>query len=205
MTSLTFFQEAIKLLSEGDVDAARQALLAIWNSGGSDAGQAAQLIAHIAEKERRFSDAIHILELSLEKLGKDAGTLAQLSELYMAVGNLQKAIEAATLSLDEAPHNPVTALNRAIWQSNYEEHPLKIKKAFEHWCARFLQPASSNTPLQTSAQQERTAGSRPLRVGYVSGDLGNHPVRYLIEPYLRLHDASRFEIHTFMTSEEDEV
>lgn len=30
-------------------------------------------------------------------------------------------------------------------------------------------------------------------------------MRYLIEPHLRLHDASRFEIHTFMTSEEDEV
>ena len=205
MASLTFFQEAIKLLSEGDVDAAREALWAIWNSGDSDAVQAAQFIAHIAENERRFNDAVHILESSLEKLGKDAGTLAQLSELYMAVGNLHKAIEAATLSLDEAPHNAVTALNRAIWQSNYEEHPLEIKKAFEQWCARYLQPASSNTPLQTSAQPEPTAGSRPLRVGYVSGDLGNHPVRYLIEPYLRLHDASRFEIHTFMTSEEDEV
>ena len=56
MASLTFFQEAIKRLSEGDVDAARQALLAIWNSGGSDAVQAAQFIAHIAENERRFND-----------------------------------------------------------------------------------------------------------------------------------------------------
>ena len=30
-------------------------------------------------------------------------------------------------------------------------------------------------------------------------------MRYLIEPYLRLHDASQFEIHAFMTSAEDEV
>ncbi len=204
MASLTPFQQAIKRLSEGDLDAARQALLAIWEGGGLDAGQAARFIAHIAKNERRFSDAIHILESSLETLGKDAATLAQLSELYMAVGNHHKAIDAATLSLDEAPDNAVTALNRAIWQSNYSEHPLEIKKAFERWSSRYLCPASSHTPLQTPAQQG-IAKSRPLRVGYVSGDLGNHPVRYFIEPYLRLHDASQFEIHAFMTSDEDKV
>ena len=204
MASLTPFQQAIKRLSDGEVDAARQALVAIWEGGGRDAGQAARFIAHIAKNERRFSDAIHMLESSLETLGKDAATLAQLSELYMAVGKHHKAIEAATLSLDEAPDNAVTALNRAIWQSNYSEHPLEIRKAFEQWSSRYLHPASSNTPLLTAAQRG-TAGARPLRVGYMSGDLGNHPVRYLIEPYLRLHDASQFEIHAFMTSAEDEV
>ena len=65
MASLTPFQQAIKRLSDGDVDAARQALLAIWEGGGRDAGQAARFIAHIATNERRFSDAIHILESSL--------------------------------------------------------------------------------------------------------------------------------------------
>ena len=100
MASLTPFQQAIKRLSDGEVDAARQALVAIWEGGGPDAGQAARFIAHIAKNERRFSDAIHMLESSLETLGKDAATLAQLSELYMAVGNHHKAIEAATLSLD---------------------------------------------------------------------------------------------------------
>jgi protein O-GlcNAc transferase len=204
VAALTPFQEAITLLSAGDVEAARQALLAIWEGGENDAGQAAHFLAHIAKNERRFSDAIHILESSLEKLGKNAGTLAQLSELYMAMGNHHKAIEAATLSLEEAPDNAVTALNKVIWQSNYSEHPLEIREAFEQWSSRYLHPASSDTKLQTPAQQA-TAGSRPLRVGYMSGDLGNHPVRYLIEPYLRLHDASQFEIHAFMTSAEDEV
>ena len=113
MASLTPFQQAIKRLSDGEVDAARQALVAIWQGGGRDAGQAARFIAHIAKNERRFSDAIDMLESSLETLGKDAATLAQLSELYMALGNHNKAIEAATLSLDEAPDNAVTALNRA--------------------------------------------------------------------------------------------
>jgi len=88
---LTPFQQAIKRLSDGDVDAARQALVAIWEGGGSDAGQAARFIAHIAKNERRFSDAIHMLESSLETLGKDAATLAQLSELFMAVGNSRLA------------------------------------------------------------------------------------------------------------------
>ena len=125
MAALTPFQEAITY-SAGDVEAAPSAV-GDMEGGESDAGQAAHFLAHIAKNERRFSDAIHIGS-SLEKLGKNAGTLAQLSELYMAMGNHHKAIEAATLSLEEAPDNAVTALNKVIWQSNYSEHPLEIKR-----------------------------------------------------------------------------
>ena len=204
MALLTPLQEGIKLLHEGDTDGARRTLSSIWEDDGSDAGQAARFIAHIEKAERRYSDAIFILESSLEKLGDDAATLAQLSELYMTMGNHHKAIEAATRSLNEVPDNAVTALNRAIWQSNYEDRPSEIKKAFEQWSSRYLQLPSSGSPLRSATQTDK-ASVRPLRGGYVSGDFGNHPVRYFIEPYLRLHDCSQFEIHAFMTSEEDEV
>ena len=100
----------------------------------------------------------------------NAGTLAQLSELYMAMGNHHQAIEAATLSLEEAPDNAVTALNRVIWQSNYSEHPLEIREAFEQWSARHLHPASGDTPLQTPAQQA-IAGSRPSAGGLYAGGI----------------------------------
>ena len=201
---LTPFLEGIKVLSDGDSVEARALLFAVWEAGGNDAQSAARFIAHIDKTERRFSDAIAILESSLQKFGDDAATLALLSEFYMKMGNHEYAIEAASKSLALAPDNAITALNLTIWQSNYSEHPLEIRKAFEQWSSRYLHPASSNTPLPTAAQRD-TAGARPLRVGYMSGDLGNHPVRYLIEPYLRLHDASQFEIHAFMTSAEDEV
>ena len=104
MAGLTPFQQGIKLLSEGDAEAARHALFTLWASGGSDAANAARFIALIDKNERRFSDAIAILESSLEKFGREAATLAQLSEFYMTMGHHQKAIDAATQSLQEEPN-----------------------------------------------------------------------------------------------------
>lgn len=204
MASLTPFQEGIRLLSEGNTVEARRTLFAVWESGGSDAARAAGFVAHIDKGDRRFSNAISILESSLEKLGDSAPTLAQLAELYMTMGDHQKAIDAASRSLEEVPDNAVTALNLAIWRSNYTDSPSAIKTAFERWSDRHIEAPESDTPLQTASQTTK-AHARPLRIGYVSGDLGNHPVRYFIEPYLKLHDPSRFEIHAFMTGEEDEI
>ncbi len=204
MALLTPFQEAVKRLSEGDAEAARRALFTLWESGGSDAANAARFIALIDKNERRFSAAIAILESSLERFGQDAATLAQLAEFYMTMGHHRKAIDAATRSLEAMPDNAITALNLTIWNSNYATEPMTIKAAFEQWSARYIKAPENAAPPQFDAQKI-DAPDKPLRIGYVSGDLGNHPVRYFIEPYLRLHDASRFEIHAFMTGDEDEI
>lgn len=204
MAGLTPFQQGVKLLYEGDAEAARRTLFALWEGGGSDAANAARYIALIDKNQRRFSDAIALLESSLEKFGQDAATLAQLSEFYMTMGHHLRAMDAATRSLEEEPNNAITALNLAIWNSNYATEPLAIKAAFEQWSAGYIEPPVSAVPLQV-ATQKFDAPDSPLRIGYVSGDLGNHPVRYFIEPYLKLHDASQFEIHAFMTGDEDEI
>ena len=153
MASLTPFQEGIRLLSEGNTVEARRTLFAVWESGGSDAARAAGFVAHIDKGDRRFSNAISILESSLEKLGDSAPTLAQLAELYMTMGDHQKAIDAASRSLEEVPDNAVTALNLAIWRSNYTDSPSAIKTAFERWSDRHM----PNIQLHTvSVWVERT-------------------------------------------------
>lgn len=202
--SLTPFQSAIKLLYDDNSVAARVALSQIWIKGGSNAADAARYIARIDSSEYRYGDAIAILEASLEKFGDDALTLASLSELYMNTGLYDSAISAAKRSLKRKPDNAITALNLTIWQSNYEVCPARIRSAFEQWSAKFVEPLSSG-PCAPAAGQLADVNGRPLRVGYISGDLCNHAVRYLIEPYLARHDTFRFEIHAFMTSEEDEI
>lgn len=38
---------------------------------------------------------------------------------------------------------------------------------------------------------------RPIRIGYLSPDLGDHPVGRLVAPLFEAHDRSRFEVHAF--------
>ncbi|ANA39750.1 MULTISPECIES: tetratricopeptide repeat protein [Geobacter] len=51
-------------------------------------------------------------------------------------------------------------------------------------------PAAASVPAR---QCDRDPG-RKLRIGYVSGDLGKHPVGYFLLPLLESHDRSQFEI-----------
>ncbi|MBI5461482.1 MAG: tetratricopeptide repeat protein [Gammaproteobacteria bacterium] len=56
-------------------------------------------------------------------------------------------------------------------------------------------PGNALRPLDDARMIQRAA-ARPdkLRIGYVSSDFRKHSVAYFIEPLLRQHDASRFEI-----------
>ena len=47
---------------------------------------------------------------------------------------------------------------------------------------------------------------RPLRIGYVSGDFGTHPVGFLLRDVIRYHDRESFEVHCFsMMRKDDEI
>lgn len=204
MSALSPFQQGIQLLSENEPERAREVLLAVRNEGGPDAPAAARFLAYIERSARRLGSAIEILLASLTEFGEDAASLAQLAELYMALGKGPEAISAAERSLEVEPDNAVTALNLTIWRSNLSNEPREIKPAFEAWSSRFLSAPDNSNPLGKQRVSGRAAHAR-IRIGYISGDLSNHPVRYFIEPYFRTHDASRFDVHAFMTGQEDDI
>lgn len=136
--------------------------------------------------------------------GEDPATLAQISELSMKMELHKKAIDRAKRSLELSPNNAITALNKTIWQSNYSSNGPAIRTAFELWASRYIEPAQCTAPMKNFHDFKRSK-SETLKVGFLSGDLKNHAVRYFIEPYLKLHDRSRIELHIFMTAEEDEI
>ncbi len=45
--------------------------------------------------------------------------------------------------------------------------------------------------------------ARKLRIGYVSGDFGHHPVGLFMRPVLANHDREHFEIHCYCNNESD--
>ena len=62
-------------------------------------------------------------------------------------------------------------------------------EAHRTWARRFaapFYPKSKAQPLDSDPE-------RPLRVGYVSGDLRRHPVAFFVEPILRNHDRSQVD------------
>jgi protein O-GlcNAc transferase len=55
--------------------------------------------------------------------------------------------------------------------------------------------------LPTISRSTTARSSRPLRVGYVSGDFGHHPVSLFLRPVLTNHDRTRVEAYCFAERE----
>lgn len=56
------------------------------------------------------------------------------------------------------------------------------------------------------AHDQSKQPDRPLRIGYVSGDFGTHPVGFLLRDVICHHDRESFEVHCFsMMRKDDEI
>ena len=194
--------KAFRLLHQAKYVEAYVILSQIRGVGMEEAPMAARYLAHIEILRNNYVISLSILKGAEQDFGEDYKNLSIQAELYMGMGDGTNAVRCARRALDLYPDNQVLALNLAVWQSSEDQTPSSVRTSFEGWSSRYLDPlAQSVPPLPVTSP---LAGRR-IKIGYVSGDLKNHAVRYLIEPYLRLHDSGRFEVHAFMTQTEDEV
>ncbi|CAN0437661.1 unnamed protein product [Discosporangium mesarthrocarpum] len=62
---------------------------------------------------------------------------------------------------------------------------------------KYAERAKINISLQDMPSfrfPRRTDAGARIRVGYVSSDLGNHPLSHLMQSVFGMHDKSRFEV-----------
>lgn len=80
---------------------------------------------------------------------------------------------------------------------------LSPQMVFEHhrrWSQRFETPMAGRRTLHAVGGDP----DKPLRIGYVSGDFGRHPVGFLLRDVVQHHDRSQFEIHAFSMMRQDD-
>ena len=130
----------------------------------------------------------------------EAIRIASLASELLARGDARASIKLIKHAHSLAPDNETIALNLALWSASYSADPLQAKSLIETWAQRFLDPLADSHPVIPKAP---IASDARLHIGYLSGDFNNHPVRFFIEPILKHHDKTRFEIHAFMTGESD--
>ena len=72
------------------------------------------------------------------------------------------------------------------------------------WPGREGPRAADGGAATGQAIGRRARTDRPLRVGYFSSDLGNHPVSYAIAGFIAAHDPKLVETHAFALSRGDD-
>jgi len=158
-------------------------------------------IAILLANKREF-ECIEVLEDACRLFPGDDKWPATLASVWMNLGEFDKALAWSEVALAINPNNEIMFINRVCWLAARGNDPLQARVLFESWGQRFMDPLT-NQALPRFAQNLNR--DRILKVGYVSGDLKNHSVRYFIEPILVGHDRTRTEVHAFMTMAEDEV
>ena len=199
---MTIYKHELDLLSKENYLGARFKLIKSIKKNGLRSPEVVEKIIGYFIQNRRFEDATRILEVALKFLPNYAGYLWLLAYCKAQNGQLSAAIEFASQSLAIDPNQSTVALSKACWMARTTNDPLEVKKIFEDWSSTYLEHLADNAAPIDSSHYEK---NKKIRIGYVSGDLKNHSVRYFIEPFLKLFDREKFHVQVFMTMPEDEI
>jgi len=132
----------------------------------------------------------------LEWQPQHAEALANLAQCQRHLGLVDDAVQNLRRALQIQP-------DRASWHSNllltlqYQGVLSKAQLFEEHlgFSKRFEEPLLA----QRISHLPRDPAKKRIRLGYVSGDFRNHSLAFFIEPPLRDHDRSKFEIFCYYT------
>ena len=157
----------------------------MWNLYGI----AAQHIGTPDDATQAFCRAIEIDPEMVEAWGN-------LASLHASQGNVPGALRAYEAGL-KRKENALVRGSMIFFMQRFVKDKQKVFAACQQYGEIYDRP--SPVPFKNRPYHD----DRPIRVGYVSGDLCNHSVFYFIEPILRHHNHEEFEIHAFSMTPED--
>lgn len=160
-------------------------------------GESAQRLASLALAQKNKGD-IEAAEGTCRKVLKqqpeNISALVTLAGCLSERGDHQGSMRLHEKALEANPNMPAVYSNVAFDATYMPDLPLK--QTFDYhrqWAQRFEVPLAG----RQYAHRRSEHAERPLRLGYVSGDFGHHPVGFLLRDVARFHDRSRFYIHCY--------
>lgn len=169
-------------------------------------GETAQRLVALALAQQATGDlaaAEGTVRRVLELMPGNTAAWVILAGCRSARGDHRGAIEAHQQALEQNPNMPGIFSNVAFDATYLPESSAETVFGYHReWARRFEAPLAE----QQFRHQPCDDPARRLRLGYVSGDFGMHPVGFLIRDVLRHHDKEAFEVHCFsMMRKDDDV
>jgi protein O-GlcNAc transferase len=160
--------------------------------------QAHNNLGFLFSRTNRFAESIASFKRAIKIKPDYADAYANLGRVLKDIGRLAEALETLHRALEIDPDN-VLAHNNLLFIYNYvadlpAEQLLADAKRFGEVAARLAQP---RTHWQNPPDPQRV-----LRVGFVSGDLGDHPVGCFLEGVLAAltsRTGGRLELFAYPT------
>lgn len=150
-----------------------------------DMPEAQTNLGNLLVRKGALEEAIGLAQKVVAARPEQVAAHVMLANALKDQGRIDEAIPHFRRAAELSPGNAVARSN-LLMALNYSaaSSPADIRRAHDEWASRF-------PPAQPRPAQARTGR---LRIGYLSPDLGRHPVGYLMEPVLAAHDREAFEI-----------
>jgi protein O-GlcNAc transferase len=142
----------------------------------------------------RSGDAVSYLRRALEIRPQYAQAHNNLGTALLALGRASDAVECFRHALQLRPRY-AEAFSNLLLARNYLQDPDREALFAEHlrFDELFGQPLRDIIPLHVNNPDP----ARRLKVGYVSGDLREHPVAFFIQPVFEAHSREHFEVFCY--------
>lgn len=142
----------------------------------------------------RYEDALMHFRRVLDRTPENVEALTNLAAVHFGLGMISDALSELERALEFAPDLV------AIWQNyvsilNYDEAAPVARMMERHRKAG--QRIAKIAPKPPSRYTNDRSPERRLRLGYLSGDLFNHPASHYVEPVFRLHNREAFDVHAY--------
>jgi protein O-GlcNAc transferase len=149
-------------------------------------------LLHLAinlRKDNQTNEAVRLLERAVELRRGDIHALRELTAGVAAQGDAERmlALHMRTIKLPEANSYDYGNLIFSLHYSA-KTNPQTLFEATKAWAARNAEPL---TKLASPPQRDKDP-NRPLRIGYLSSDIREHPVGRLLSPIVAGHDKAQF-------------
>ncbi len=103
-----------------------------------------------------------------------------------------QAIDQIPFKSDTQPLSPLSVIALPIPTTSRQQY-----LAASQWAKR------SSVPVNQLFKEKRRSNATPIRVGYISADLRNHPVGWLIPELIESHDRTQFKVFGYRTRSTD--
>lgn len=163
---------------------------------------ALNVLANCYRSASRFHEAVATFQKLLAKDPDNVGARGNLAVALGDMGDFEGSEEQYLRVLAVQPDSP-SVQNARFFGMNYfpDRSSEEIFEVYKEYDRRLCKPHQ----IAWKPHANRRILNRPLRIGYVSPDFRNHPVRLFLEPLMAQHDKSAFEIYAYaQLDQEDE-
>ena len=151
-------------------------------------------LGNLLAERADYAAAVHSYQQAVALTPDSPHLLSSLGSSLMQIGSVDQAIEILEKAVSLAPDVPPILSNYllSIQYSNKLSRTEKFEAHLE-FSYRFEIPQRD----KWGNYKNDLTSSRKLKIGYISGDFRHHSLSFFIEPIIKNHDRSEFEIHCY--------